>query len=198
MSLAELSVFAGLAALYAGGLTLAIHAGWRLLAGEWAVRAGPAVFLTAFFLALTHHPFPDSGTLDCAAGGEPPLFLPFQFVRAGLDLWRRGAGAGAWFLDLGVSSAVMNLVICAAIGAALVPLFRRRATMFLFAAGLTGLVELSQLTGLFGLYDCPYRQFDVDDLILNVLGIALGWGIGRRSRARDYDPAPADPPPDIR
>lgn len=180
MSLNGLFVFAGLAALYAAGLTLLVHAGLRLLRGQWAPIAVPAVFLTAFFLALTHHPFPDPTRLDCSDGGEPPLFVPFHFARAAIGLWRNEASAGTWLLDLSVASAVMNLVLCAAIGAALVPLVRRTRTVLLFAIGLTGLVEISQLTGIFGLYDCPYRQFDVDDLILNVAGIVLGFGGGRR------------------
>ncbi|WP_418514908.1 VanZ family protein [Erysipelothrix rhusiopathiae] len=37
--------------------------------------------------------------------------------------------------------------------------------------------ELTQLTGLYGLYPGPYRLFDVDDLILNTLGGLFGYGI---------------------
>ncbi len=35
--------------------------------------------------------------------------------------------------------------------------------------------ELTQLTGLYGLYSYPYRIFDVDDLIMNTLGGAIGY-----------------------
>lgn len=35
--------------------------------------------------------------------------------------------------------------------------------------------EVTQLTGLYGLYNAPYRLFDVDDLILNTLGGAFGY-----------------------
>ncbi len=180
MSFHQILNFAGLAALYALAASLFVHTGFRVLRGRWMAAAGPAVFLTAFFLALTHHPFPDPTRLDCSDGGEPPLFVPFHFARAAIGLWQNEASAGTWLLDLSVASAVMNLVLCAAIGAALVPLVRRTRTVLLFAIGLTGLVEISQLTGIFGLYDCPYRQFDVDDLILNVAGIVLGFGGGRR------------------
>jgi glycopeptide antibiotics resistance protein len=37
--------------------------------------------------------------------------------------------------------------------------------------------ELTQLTGLYGIYMKPYRLFDVDDLMLNTLGGALGYYI---------------------
>ncbi|MGF1460150.1 MAG: VanZ family protein [Leptolyngbyaceae cyanobacterium] len=44
------------------------------------------------------------------------------------------------------------------------------------ALAVTGLFELSQITGLFGFYPCPYRTFDVDDLILNTAGALVGYG----------------------
>ncbi len=37
--------------------------------------------------------------------------------------------------------------------------------------------ELTQLTGLYGLYSYPYRVFDVDDLIMNTLGGIIGYFI---------------------
>jgi glycopeptide antibiotics resistance protein len=43
------------------------------------------------------------------------------------------------------------------------------------ALATTAMFELSQITGLFWLYPCPYRTFDVDDLILNATGAMLGY-----------------------
>ncbi len=40
--------------------------------------------------------------------------------------------------------------------------------------GLSLLVELTQKTGVWHLYDCAYRFFDVDDLIVNTLGATVG------------------------
>ena len=37
------------------------------------------------------------------------------------------------------------------------------------------LIEAAQLTGLFGIYPYAYRCCDVDDVITNTLGAALGW-----------------------
>src|SRR5699024_12660 len=35
--------------------------------------------------------------------------------------------------------------------------------------------EITQITGIYGIYNCPYRIFDVDDLILNSTGALLGF-----------------------
>lgn len=35
--------------------------------------------------------------------------------------------------------------------------------------------ELTQLSGLYGIYPRPYRLFDVDDLMLNTLGGTIGF-----------------------
>ncbi|WP_297566795.1 VanZ family protein [uncultured Faecalibaculum sp.] len=45
----------------------------------------------------------------------------------------------------------------------------------LISFGLSLFFELTQLSGLYGLYPRPYRLFDVDDLLANTLGGLLGW-----------------------
>jgi glycopeptide antibiotics resistance protein len=41
--------------------------------------------------------------------------------------------------------------------------------------GLSLFFEVTQLTGLYGYYSCPYRLFDVDDLMLNTSGAVIGF-----------------------
>ncbi|WP_342553425.1 VanZ family protein [Paenibacillus sp. FSL R7-0652] len=41
--------------------------------------------------------------------------------------------------------------------------------------GLSLFFEITQLTGLYGYYSCPYRLFDVDDLMLNTSGAVIGF-----------------------
>ena len=53
---------------------------------------------------------------------------------------------------------------------------------------MTGLIELSQKTAMFGLFACPWRQFDVDDLILNATGVALGFAVARLMGVRTQSP----------
>src|SRR5699024_9069950 len=35
--------------------------------------------------------------------------------------------------------------------------------------------EITQITGLYGIYTCPYRLFDVNDLLLNTTGAVFGF-----------------------
>lgn len=53
----------------------------------------------------------------------------------------------------------------------------RRGPLVTVLAGfaLSLAIELTQLTGDWGLYPCAYRLFDVDDLITNTAGAAAGW-----------------------
>ena len=40
-------------------------------------------------------------------------------------------------------------------------------------------IETAQLTGLFGIYPCSYRLFDVDDVLINLLGAVIGFGFAK-------------------
>lgn len=75
-----------------------------------------------------------------------------------------------------VYEAIFNVMLTVPLGAYLCYLFRCRWWMaLLIGMATTLLFETSQLTGLFGIYDHPYRLFDVDDLILNTTGTMLGF-----------------------
>ena len=47
--------------------------------------------------------------------------------------------------------------------------------MTIIAIATTVTFETTQITGIYGLYPCPYRVFDVDDLILNASGAIVGY-----------------------
>ena len=51
---------------------------------------------------------------------------------------------------------------------------RRVLAWVAIGATVSGLIEFTQYTGLFGLVPCTYRVVDVDDLITNTLGTYLG------------------------
>lgn len=47
--------------------------------------------------------------------------------------------------------------------------------MLIFSFGYSLFFELTQISGLYGIYRYPYRYFEVDDLICNTLGGVLGY-----------------------
>ena len=72
----------------------------------------------------------------------------------------------------------MNIVFFVPLGFILGRFLRAgltRTALMGFAVSL--LIETAQLTGIFHLYPCSYRLFDVDDLIWNTLGALLGYAV---------------------
>jgi glycopeptide antibiotics resistance protein len=84
---------------------------------------------------------------------------------------------GGWGLP-----ALLNLLVCLPIGALLFPYVERVRTAATAGLTLSLAVELTQLTGTWGLFPCPYRKFDADDLLLNTIGVALGFLAAQRWR----------------
>lgn len=83
-----------------------------------------------------------------------------------------------WIGSKILQAAAMNFLLCAAIGASLARMDWRGALGL--AVVLSGGAELAQLTGLFGLYPCTFRTFEVDDLIFNISGLLVGFALMRR------------------
>ncbi|MGV2644810.1 teicoplanin resistance protein VanZ, partial [Clostridium perfringens] len=48
-------------------------------------------------------------------------------------------------------------------------------TCLVASFGLSLFFEVTQVTGIYGIYDHPYRLFDVDDLLLNTMGGMIGF-----------------------
>lgn len=133
-------------------------------------------------------PLPDPDSLRCAGTN----LRPFAFVD---DIRQAAAEAGrlSW-RNRPLLQAGFNVVLFLPLGYFLRRLARRGIVVATLAGfGISALIELTQRTGLWGLYHCAYRVFDVDDLLLNTAGAFLGSLlavpavlIARRSR-----PAPA-------
>ncbi|WP_169052728.1 VanZ family protein [Pseudooceanicola onchidii] len=166
------------ACAFAAALILSRLAGRRV-----PLRALPALFLLLFFILLTQLPMPDPATMICPRPEAKVNLMPFRFVLHFLDLQARGDSA---LTDRTVMTGLANLLICGLIGAALMPFMDRPVQAAGLGLGLSGLVELTQLTGVFGLFPCPYREFDVDDLILNVAGVWGGYVITRALQSRFF------------
>lgn len=171
--------FAGLAMLYAAGAVPVLMLAARLAGWSPGWRAVPLLFTTLVFVFLTQHPFPDPGTLDCPVASAVPQLRPFEFWATFVRLAERGAGLADWLRNRTVAATMMNFVVCVVIGLALARHTDRLGLAIGFGVGLTLAVELTQLTGLWGIYPCAWRQFNVDDLILNALGVVAGFLLAR-------------------
>lgn len=131
-----------------------------------AFTAYVAVLYALGLLAFTMYPMPDDPTAYCLThhlGPQLDLLRFIQDAQSGLS---------------GVLQLVMNVVLFIPLG---FMLGRWAGWKFWQTAG-TGLacsifIETTQLTGIWGLYPCAYRYFDVDDMLTNTIGAMLGYAL---------------------
>ena len=159
-----------------GGLTA-----WRVLG--WLALL---VYLFAV-MAYTLVPFPDSDDFTCRAA----ILNPLADVRDVLRYADRGDGV---VQNPAVQQLALNVALFVPWGFLLRAMFRRGILIATISGfGLSLLVETTQLTGVWGLYPCAYRFFDVGDLITNTTGAALGSAAAAivllRRRPAEIDPA---------
>ncbi|QYR23982.1 VanZ family protein [Paenibacillus sp. sptzw28] len=136
--------------------------------------------LTAYYLVI----LPLPATRHTCTGLQTTFIslVPFQFIRdivkeTQVDLanpltyWRL-------FRERAFLQAAFNVALLVPLGIFLRYYFRRKAWVAVILAFLLSLFfETTQLTGLYGFYDCPYRLFDVDDIMLNTTGGIVGYMI---------------------
>lgn len=131
------------------------------------------VYAMALFV-YTFVPLPDDGVAWCAANHIGHNFHPFQFVS---DIRRDTAGMSLLqtiesFTFLQV---FFNVVLFIPFGAFVRRYFGRSIPASIGLGFLTTVfIETSQYTGIFGIYPCSIRVGDVDDVIMNTLGAAIG------------------------
>lgn len=127
-------------------------------------------FLMLYILGLvafTLYPLPPDSAAFCAHNHLQPQLNPLQFIS---DMQNSGLQA---LMQLGA-----NLVFFVPLGIALRNIFGLKLVPTIIISFATSLViETAQLTGVFGIYPCAYRLFDVDDLLINTLGGCLGFAI---------------------
>jgi len=164
LPLAMLPILARVTRRY-GGLR-----GWPTLAAVGLL--GSTVALAAF----TVFPLPEPDSLECTGGTLSSYWQTDWFASIALigDVWAQvGLPAVLWssaFLQV-----LLNVVLFVPYGFFLHQVTRWRVPMVVLAGlGTSALIEVTQGTGVFWLYPCPYRLLDVDDLIVNTLGAAFG------------------------
>lgn len=117
-----------------------------------------AYLVVLYLIALacfTMYPMPEKPATYCAAHHLRPQLNPFEFIH---DIRTDGI--------TGVMQLAMNVVFFLPLGYFMKRVFRWKFATALPAMFLTSLlIETTQLTGIWGIYPCAYRLFDVDDLI---------------------------------
>ncbi len=113
-------------------------------------------------------PLPDPDTMRCAGVNLDPFEL-VNDIRNGL------ASPGPWIADPGILQLLLNVLLFVPLGFFVRVLGGRGILVAgLVGAALTLFIETTQLTGVWGLYPCAYRVFDVDDMITNTTGALVG------------------------
>ncbi|RIX28410.1 VanZ family protein [Amnibacterium setariae] len=171
------------AVLYRREGRLAPLAVTQLLAG--------AVYFCALW-AYTLLPTPPARELTrCAA----PQLHPFAFVG---DVLHFGVGSPSALLhNPALLQVVLNIALFVPLGLG-VRLLLHRGVLVALVLGFLGslLIEVTQLTGIYGIYSCAYRLFDVDDLIANTTGAVVGClAVARLARPRRAQPVALHPVP---
>jgi glycopeptide antibiotics resistance protein len=140
-----------------GGLTL-----WRT-----ALWAGAAVYFWAIW-TYTLVPLPESDAYRCRGVNV----RPFEFVD---DIRAAVAVSGRYLTDPVVLQVALNVLLFLPLGFFLRVLGGRGIVVAgLVGLAISGIIETTQLTGVWGLFPCAYRVFDVDDLIANTSGALFG------------------------
>ncbi|MGO1050294.1 VanZ family protein [Crossiella sp. CA198] len=139
-----------------------------------AVLAFGFLLYALALLAYTLFPIPQIDAAWCAAHATHPQLTPLASL-ADVAKLQRGNGFGAVLANPAVQQLLFNVALFLPLGAFLRHYTRRSAPVVILAGfGVSLFIECTQLTGNWFLFACPYRLFDVDDLITNTSGAALG------------------------
>lgn len=132
--------------------------------------------MNALFLVLL--PLPASFHNAPLHGGALQL-TPLNFIQDILKETSVSAVHPSTYLHLLKERAFLqvafNIILTIPFGMFLRYYFRARwVRAILFSFLLSLFFEITQVTGIYGIYDHPYRVFDVDDLLMNTLGGMIG------------------------
>lgn len=142
------------------------------LRAYWLLVCATVTIYISGLLSFTLTPLNYAQGLTCSK--HPLRLVPFHsFVGVVQD------NAGNNLLEALTSWSFLqiffNLLLFVPLGFLARAVFKRRlATSASLALGVSLFIELSQLTGLWGIFPCAYRIFDIDDLMVNTLGGLVG------------------------
>ncbi|OMG01276.1 VanZ family protein [Paenibacillus sp. FSL R7-0337] len=135
--------------------------------------------LNAFFLVLL--PLPDSRH-NAAPSGSMIQLVPLQFIQDILHNTPITRSDPSSYLNVLTGAdfllAAFNVLLTVPFGMFLGYYFRTRwVVCIILSFALSLSFEITQITGIYGFFDHPYRIFDVDDMITNTLGGIVGFKI---------------------
>ena len=160
------------AALFAPILAWQSRRFGRLSTARTVATAAAAVYGVTL-LAYTLLPLPEAGW--CAANLSRPIDLrPLQSLG---DIVRatRGRSPAEALRTWAVLQTAMNVALFVPWGAFARRLFDRSVTVAaLSGVAASAVIEATQATGLWGLYDCAYRYATLDDVLANGSGALVG------------------------
>lgn len=192
-SLALIAALAGFVAgvvLFLPFVALSYRRHGRVTLGRGLLWAAALVYFFAIW-SYTLLPLPAVGSYTCVGVNlDPGTFVT--------DL-QAGLASGNPLRSSAFTQLALNVLLFLPLGAFIRVLGGRGVVVaFLAGAVVSGLIETTQLTGVWGLYPCAYRVFDVVDLLTNtggaVLGSVLALALPPRWRQRDTPDAIADLP----
>ncbi|MFF2890119.1 VanZ family protein [Paenibacillus sp. NPDC057967] len=138
--------------------------------------------ISALFLVLLPLPASYDTCAEQAPGTVYYSLMPLTFMsdilKDGTVVWSQPGTYPQILKQKAFWQAAFNMLLLVPFGVYLRYFFREKR-LWRRALGLGFLLslfyEVTQLTGIYGLYKCPYRLFDVDDLLLNSTGTWVGY-----------------------
>lgn len=123
--------------------------------------------------SYTMLPLPESSNAFCRPGVAVPQFTPLHFIGDFQEAY--ALGARSFLTSFTLWQVLFNIILFMPLGVLVVRWMRGNIlSATLLGGAVSLLIELSQLTGLWGIYECPYRVADADDLLMNTFGAFLG------------------------
>lgn len=140
--------------------------------------------LAAYFLVIL--PLPESRNTCAMQSPDTKHFqlIPFYFIYEILTesyiVWSKPSTYINFFRHGSFLTAFLNVLILLPLGVYMRYFFNKTMTvkrMLFIGFSVSLFFETTQVTGLYGIYNCPYRLFDVNDLILNTTGAVVGFAL---------------------
>ena len=163
-----------------------LGAGQVILAGLFGLYLVGLVFAVVLPLRPVSPDF-------CQVFGVNPRLDPLHVIDNARQA-RANGGISAVLRDPNVQDVPLNVLLFIPLGMFVRHLFKRGLLLTVgVGAAVSLLIELTQLTGNWGLYPCAYRFFSTSDLIANTIGAGVGAFCAPLLRLVPGQAAPADP-----